>query len=80
MPMENLWTRFGENPPDSERGDQRSLCAGTPLSGRHHQGRMRKRLSARFFVEVLNREEALIQRLTYFCDASGATQLQRQGQ
>ena len=32
---------------DSERGDQKFVFLGTPISGRHHQSRMQKRLSAR---------------------------------
>ena len=49
----NLGTCFDEISSDSERGDQKPVFIGTPVPGRHHQGRMQTRLSARSsgFVE-----------------------------
>ena len=44
---EILGTCFDKILPDSERGDQKSVFLGSPLSGCDHQGRMQKRLSAR---------------------------------
>jgi hypothetical protein len=43
----SLGTRFDEIISDSERGNQKSLFLGPPISGCGHQGRMQKRLSAR---------------------------------
>jgi hypothetical protein len=44
---ENLGTRFAEILADSERGDQKSVFVGSPISRRDDQGRMQKRLSSR---------------------------------
>jgi hypothetical protein len=43
----NFGTRSHEISPDQERGDQKSVFFGAPISRRHYQGRMQKRLSAR---------------------------------
>ena len=43
----SLGTRFDEILPDSERGDQKSVLLGSPISRCDHQGRMQNRLSAR---------------------------------
>ena len=49
----SLGTCFDEISPDSERSHQKFVFVGSPLSGRDHQARMQKRLSARSsgFVE-----------------------------
>src|SRR5258708_894975 len=52
-------TCFDEILPDLERRDQKSVFFGPPLSGRHRQTRMQKRLSAR--RKALDRAEDMIQ-------------------
>jgi hypothetical protein len=43
----NPGTRFEKIPAPPERGDQEPVFFGSPLPGRHDQGRMQKRLSSR---------------------------------
>ena len=58
----SLGTCFDQIPAPPERSDQKSVLLSPPISGRHRQTRMQKRLSARSsgVLESLDRAENLI--------------------